>query len=146
MGNFCFTAKLIPFVEVFIMNTERSFIGRERELSLLQDLLHDRIASLVVIKGRRRIGKSRLIEEFAKPYRTINLIGLAPEKKITAKQQRQHFANALEQQSELRGLKADDWDHLFANLASITSSGRVVLVLDEINWMGSKDPTFLPQT
>lgn len=132
-------------IGVSMINTERSFIGRERELSLLQDLLNERVASLVVVKGRRRIGKSRLIEEFAKPYRTINLIGLAPEKKITAKQQRQHFATALEQQSELCGLKVDDWDHLFANLASITSSGRVVLVLDEINWMGSKDPTFLPK-
>ncbi len=127
------------------MVIQRTFIGRERELNLLQGLLHDRVASLVIIKGRRRIGKSRLIEEFTKSYRSIDLIGLAPETKITATQQRQHFANALEQQSELRGLKADDWDHLFANLASITSHGRVVLVFDKINWMGSKDPTFLPK-
>ncbi len=42
------------------------FIGREEELKLLGHLLSKKSASLVVIKGRRRIGKSRLIEEFAK--------------------------------------------------------------------------------
>lgn len=42
------------------------FVGREKELHQLQDLWNYNIARFVVIKGRRRIGKSRLIEEFAK--------------------------------------------------------------------------------
>lgn len=44
------------------------FIGRQRELKQLKTLLDRNIASLVVVKGRRRIGKSRLIEEFAKDH------------------------------------------------------------------------------
>lgn len=124
---------------------ERPFIGREREFRLLNELLGERVASLVVIKGRRRIGKSRLIEEFIRPHRAISLIGLAPEKKISAADQRRHFAHALAQQSQLKELKSDDWDDLFIHLADITSEGRVIIALDEINWMGSKDPTFLPK-
>ena len=42
------------------------FIGRSIELAQLNDLLQKKTSSLVVVKGRRRIGKSRLIEEFAK--------------------------------------------------------------------------------
>ena len=42
------------------------FIGRKKELAKLNDLLSKKIASLVVVKGRCRIGKSRLIEEFIK--------------------------------------------------------------------------------
>lgn len=42
------------------------FIGREKELLKLKDLAQKRQASVVVIKGRRRIGKSRLAAEFAK--------------------------------------------------------------------------------
>lgn len=41
------------------------FIGRQEELSLLKGLASRRSASLIVIKGRRRIGKSRLLDEFA---------------------------------------------------------------------------------
>ena len=41
------------------------FIGRKKELERLELLHKKNSASLVVIRGRRRIGKSRLIEEFA---------------------------------------------------------------------------------
>jgi uncharacterized protein len=52
-----------------------SFIGRKRELQLLEELF-ERIASLAVVKGRWRIGKTRLIEEFAKKHKFIALSGL----------------------------------------------------------------------
>ena len=42
------------------------FVGRERELELLSSLWDKSTASLVSCRGRRRIGKSSLIEEFAK--------------------------------------------------------------------------------
>lgn len=43
-----------------------SFVGRKKELQQLSLLLKKASASLIVVKGRRRIGKSRLIEEFGK--------------------------------------------------------------------------------
>ena len=42
------------------------FIGHAKELNQLHELFNKPFASLVVCKGRRRIGKSRLIEEFGK--------------------------------------------------------------------------------
>ncbi len=120
------------------------FYGRERELNLLRERLEMKIASLIVIKGRRRIGKSRLAEEFSKSFRTLSIEGLPPDHDgVTAQSQRTHFAKSLEMASGVRGLKADDWDDLFWHLAEIAKKGRVVIFLDEINWMGSKDPTFL---
>ena len=41
------------------------FMGREKEMTLL-DAEFRKDHSLVIIKGRRRVGKSRLIEEFLK--------------------------------------------------------------------------------
>ncbi len=120
------------------------FYGRERELNLLNERLDKKIASLIVIKGRRRVGKSRLAEEFAKPYRTIFLEGLPPDDEaITAQDQRNHFAKELQRETGIRGIKAEDWDDLFWHLAQATKKGRVIIVLDEINWMGSLDATFL---
>jgi hypothetical protein len=40
-------------------------------------------------------------------------------------------------------IKADDWGDIFTHLARETKSGRVVVLFDEISWMGSKDPLFL---
>ena len=55
------------------------FIGRKEELQTLKNLLKKRSASLIVIKGRRRIGKSRLLEEFSRMIsKVIYIFWLAP--------------------------------------------------------------------
>ncbi len=59
------------------------FIGRKRELNLLNDLLNKKTASLVVIRGRRRIGKSRLIEEFGEGKNLIMFTGIPPTPSTT---------------------------------------------------------------
>lgn len=45
---------------------QHAFVGRKRELQMLGELFKKKSASLVVIRGRRRIGKSRLAQEFAR--------------------------------------------------------------------------------
>lgn len=122
---------------------KEKFFGRERELGILKRLLTKRVASLVVIKGRRRIGKSRLAEEFGKSLKTHTFVGLPPEPGVTDQHQREEFARQMEEQLGVRGLAAADWGDLFWNLAQHTKKGAVLIVLDEINWMGDKDPTFL---
>ncbi|HEX4840033.1 MAG TPA: ATP-binding protein [Rhabdochlamydiaceae bacterium] len=120
------------------------FYGRERELGILAELLDSKVARLVVVRGRRRIGKSRLAEKFAESFDNhFIFVGLPPEKGMTDEMQRRHFANELETQSGLRQLRFDDWDFLFSSLHQITKKGKVLIILDEINWMGSLDASFL---
>lgn len=119
------------------------FIGREKELQSLNDLFDKKTASLVVIKGRRRIGKTRLIEEFAKGKKFFRFIGLAPTEGVTAQSQRDEFSLHLSQQTGLPDIKVDDWSKLFALLAEKTKSGQFIILLDEITWMAHDDPTFL---
>lgn len=118
------------------------FIGRKRELEALNGFLKKKTASLIVVRGRRRIGKSRLIEEFAKPYKTYSFSGIAPTVKSTAQSQRDEFASQLSKQGFPK-VKAEDWNDLFWLLADKVRRGRVILLLDEISWMGSMDPDFL---
>jgi uncharacterized protein len=56
----------------------RPFVGREKELQRLQDLSKMGRACVAVIKGRRRIGKSRLVEEFGRGKEFWSFSGLAP--------------------------------------------------------------------
>jgi uncharacterized protein len=119
------------------------FVGRQEELNDLKQLLQKKTASLVVIKGRRRIGKSRLVEEFAQNRKFYCFSALAPTDKTTNQSQRDEFARQLGEQFEIPGLKSDDWGSLFTLLARETQKGSVIILLDEISWMGSKDPDFL---
>lgn len=119
------------------------FIGRKTELEALSKLLKKNVASLVVVQGRRRIGKSRLIEEFAKKHTFFQFSGLPPTNETTLQSQLNEFSRQLSVQTGLPEIHANDWTKLFALLAEKIKSGRIIVLLDEISWMGSKDPDFL---
>jgi len=76
------------------------FVGRVTELQELNELQQNNVANLVVVQGRRRIGKSRLIEEFAKNRSFCSLAGIAPTKETTAQMQRDEFSRQLAEQLE----------------------------------------------
>ena len=120
------------------------FIGRQAELQSLSAVVSKPTASLVVVTGRRRIGKSTLIREFAKRQkRYLEFAGLPPNKKTTSQDQLDEFLRQLRSQTNLPSIKVSDWGDAFDLLARETKSGEVVILLDEITWMGSRDHTFL---
>ena len=123
----------------------KSFIGRKEELTELNDLLSKKVSSLITIKGQHRIGKSRLIDEFAKKYKTYKFIGLPPDRNLNAQMQRDEFMHVLCDYANLPYLKVDNWSTLFSLLAREVANNRAIIVFDELSWMGSKDPTFLPK-
>ena len=119
------------------------FVGRNEEMDSLKKLFGRRTASFVAIRGRRRIGKSRLIKEFSKHFKKAWLFtGIPPRAGVTAQNQRDEFCNQLELQGiPLSGVS--DWSKIFWFLGNESKKGKVLIALDEIAWMGSKDPTFL---
>jgi len=119
------------------------FVGREKELELLNSLISRQAASLVVMKGRRRIGKSRLVEEFGKGMRMVTLSGLAPAQHVTQQDQKASFARQIAQQLDIPEPRSEHWEELFWHLADRTQKGRVLILLDEISWMADGDPRFL---
>ncbi len=119
------------------------FYGRTDELDRLRFLLRKQSASLVIIKGRRRIGKSRLIQEFSEDFKTVFFIGLPPEKETTAQDQRDYFAEQIKINLSIDHIDTADWTSLLWTLAHQVKEGRTIIVLDEINWIGSLDHTFL---
>ena len=70
--------------------------------------------------------------------------GNPPVRKTTAQTQRDDFARQLER-AGIPGVKPDDWGNLFWHLSKHTKKGQILIVLDEISWMGGKDPHFLGQ-
>lgn len=120
------------------------FVGRQRELSHLLRLRSKRTASLVVVKGRRRVGKSRLAREFGKHFdRCVILTGLPPDRRVDAQAQRDDFAQQLVDELGMERPDPADWGHLFRILAQALRRSSVLVVLDEITWLGCEDPTFL---
>ena len=121
----------------------KKFLGRDKELKLLLSQSEKPTASFIVFRGRRRIGKSTLIKHFAKDYKFFAFEGLSPTDKTTLQAELNAFARQLSEQTGLPEVFADDWSKLFRLLWEKSQEGRVVILFDEISWMGSKDPQFL---
>lgn len=58
------------------------FLDRERELSHLSERYQSDGAEFIVLYGRRRVGKSELIDQFLRTSRGIHLIAREESKQL----------------------------------------------------------------
>ena len=121
------------------------FIGRKDYLEKLAALWMKNRASLAVVSGRRRIGKSTLVEEFARRSGCdfIEIVGLPPEKTMTNQRQIDNFCERLAKAARKPEVKADCWSKAFDALdEAIHPRRKTIVFLDEISWMGRYDGAF----
>ena len=119
------------------------FVGRTKEYELLDALWTKRTASLVVCRGRRRIGKSRLIQEFgSKADQFLEFQGLPPRPGIDRGDQLSAFGEQLAAQTSLPRLGIENWLQAFQLLNSAIGRRKAVILLDEVSWMAQGDADF----
>ena len=118
------------------------FIGREEELIQLKEFKKRKVAGIIVCCGRRRIGKSTLIEHFGERTRFLEFYGLAPRENLTNRDQLDHFGELMGLRFNIPAMKFDNWNQALMALAGLTSQGRVIIFLDEISWMAGRDQDF----
>ena len=129
------------------MKRKINFIGRERELENLIGLCGKRVSSLVTCRGRRRIGKSRLIAEFASRIGTrfIHLEGVKPQPGFSNEVELREFARQLSVQVHKTVKTPENWLEAFVALDGfLRGRGRTVVLLDEVSWFGHYDKLFAP--
>ena len=117
------------------------FIGRERELTALKEWYDKDGIGMMVIYGRRRIGKSTLITEFAKGKRTIfytaTKIGKNRNLELFSKQVVDLLMPGL---GEVRFPATEAvFDFIDKNMGS----EKIVLVIDELPYWAERDEALL---
>ena len=124
-----------------------SYIGRPDEREEFSRLLQRKTAALVTCQGRRRIGKSRFINECAEEAEHfLGFMGLAPRPELAMEHQLDEFAMQLARQTKAPQVKLENWSVAFQLLASqLPATGSVVVLLDEISWMAIGAPDFAGQ-
>ncbi len=118
------------------------FWDRTQELDFLEREYRKPGGSLLVVYGRRRVGKTTLLKEFMADKPAIYF--LADQQLET--EQRRRFQEALASflaDPLIREVDFKSWDALFAYLEQRASFERkVVIVLDEFQYLARTNPAF----
>lgn len=114
------------------------FIGRKYEVNLLSSW-NKKESKLTVVYGRRRIGKTRLIEEAFKKEKLYKFEGVEGQneqegQKEFLNQYALHFSML-----ELQLLKVESWSAIFLLLSKKIGKTPCVLFFDEFQWMGGEE-------
>lgn len=121
------------------------FFGREDEINDLMALWSKRNGSFVTCRGRRRIGKSTLIDVFAQrsKARFLRIEGVRPKPGFSDRTELKTFARQLAAQTNADDSVPDNWLKAFVRLdREINDKERTVVLLDEVSWLGHYDETF----
>jgi len=117
------------------------FINRHQELDFLQKKYASNEAELIILYGRRRIGKTELLNEFSKDKKPLFFMGRAESKEDTLRRFNlllmEYFNDITLARSALSG-----WESFFEYLAE-KSKKRLVLVIDEFPIIVDKFPEIL---
>ncbi|ALM74800.1 ATP-binding protein [Thermococcus barophilus] len=116
------------------------FVDRERELEFLERKWKEKSAQLIIIYGRRRVGKTMLLKEFLKDKGGVYFLA-------TADSMGENVKGLAEKFAELTGREyfkeVEDFGKLFRYLADELKNERVAVVLDEFQYLMSLKPGIL---
>lgn len=116
----------------------RKFVGRHDYLKILHDIWSSGKTKLIAVYGRRRIGKTALINVFSRGKRAFIFEALEGEE--TAAQVR-HFLDQLSQfagKPYIRDLNYKDWFQAFNFFSQlIKEEQEIIICFDELSWMAS---------
>ncbi len=124
-------------------NTVKPIIGRKEEKQILGEILKKEEASILIVYGRRRVGKTFFIENALSSRNLIKIEGvqgLSESEQLSAafRQLGKYWQDPL-----LSKIVAKSWDDFFEFIASKTKKGRVTLYLEELQWLSNYDSKFL---
>ncbi|MEM9885050.1 MAG: ATP-binding protein [Bacteroidota bacterium] len=122
------------------------FVGREQETAVLKNALQSNEAEMIAVIGRRRVGKTYLIESIYRKQIIFEITGLQSADKAT---QLDNFAIRLMARSgsKLPIERPKTWLRAFAMLSTYLedqlSDEKKVVFLDELPWLATHKSGFL---
>lgn len=119
----------------------KKFIDRENEMATLKAEYERDGSSLVVLYGRRRVGKTTLISEFIKDKNALFFLASEEseaQNRTAFKEKVADFINS----ALLRSADIKSWDMLFKAIVDHSFEEKPIIVIDEFQYIGKSNAAF----
>lgn len=118
------------------------FIDRIDEMTALEHEYQRDSASMVIVYGRRRVGKTELIRHFIQNKPSLYFLATEESESMNRMSFQEQTADFLDSDL-LRSSSVVRWEVLFQQLVATTDGQRMVIVIDEFQYIGRSNPAFL---
>lgn len=118
------------------------FVDRESEMVTLQNEYKREGSSLVIVYGRRGIGKTLLISQFIKDKKALFFLAGEESEPQNRNEFKRKAADFLENDL-LKNVDVKNWEIIFKTIADTPFDRKPVIVLDEFQHIGKSNPEFL---
>lgn len=119
----------------------KKFINRLKEMQFLNNEFKKIDSSLVVIYGRRRIGKTALIKKFIDNKNALYFLA-SEEMEFENRKNFQRLAAKFTGNSLLKGSAQFSWDELFTVIKDYKKEEKKVIIIDEFQYLGKVNKAF----
>ncbi len=120
------------------------FVGRTSELNLLDELYASHKAEFLVLYGRRRVGKTRLLTEWVttRKIKPIFFVSEQDSKESLLRQFSQIvYKKAFPSLPVPNTFSFANWDQIWNQISELAKGERLVVCIDEFTYMMAADPT-----
>jgi len=109
------------------------FLGRDDDLAVLHELAERRSPELFVLYGRRRVGKTELLQQFCEGRRAVYFQAAQQREKDNLRAFREALADGLEQ--PIPAVDFPDWEAALEFANERAGDERLVIVIDEFPYL-----------
>jgi AAA+ ATPase superfamily predicted ATPase len=117
------------------------FVDREREMEAFQREFARDGASLVILYGRRRVGKTTLISKFIKDKKAMFFLASEESEAQNRAAFKDRAADFIDSDL-LRDANVSSWDAIFEAILNTPFEAKPVIVIDEFQYIGRSSPAF----
>ncbi|MCP4416269.1 MAG: ATP-binding protein [Chloroflexi bacterium] len=125
----------------------KSFVGRSRELELLEDLWGSEDATLIILSGRRRVGKTRLLTHWLQQRDAEDGLYWMAEPTSATDQLRsfsQAFLSFVDPETPVPSdFTYATWEQALSQMATYAKHRRMAVFMDEITYVIDVNPNFI---
>lgn len=123
----------------------QKIIGRENEMAELRRCVESDRSEFVIVYGRRRVGKTFLVDSFFNRNYDFSYVG---GHKLSKEKQLRGFAKALKQAAGLEAMpKFADWSDAFDALEeyidTLPKNRKKIIFIDEMPWIDTPQSEFV---
>ena len=120
-----------------------NFIGRKHEIEVLEAIGNSDGAKIIIMYGRRRVGKTELLEQV---FRDRNILKFEGIEGLSDKKQLENVVNQLSLYIQKPvEIPIKNWSQFFQYLSTCTKEGIWTIYLEEIQWLANYKGTLIAE-